>query len=341
MGTIRFILIRLAYAILVLLGLSMLVFVIARVMPGDPARMALGFSAPEAALERYRAANHLDEPIPVQYYVWLTDAFQGRLGDSILTRRDVIYDIKQFLPATLELAAVAGVFMAVLGNVLGMIAARWKDTWIDNVVRGFTYVGVVAPTFVFAIFFILVFAYWLHLMPTFGRLSEGFPAPAARTGLLTVDSLLAGDVGAFLDAAKHLLLPALALSMPGMAQQARITRSSILDNQNKDYVAAQRSLGVSERVILSRFLLKPSLIPSISILGLDFAAGVSGAFVIELVFNWPGLSRYGMNAMLNKDLNAIVGVVLVYGVMFMTANLAVDIVTAQLDPRIKAETGEM
>jgi peptide/nickel transport system permease protein len=151
---------------------------------------------------------------------------------------------------------------------------------------------------------------------------------------MTVDALLAGQFATFWDALIHLIMPALSLAMGSLAQEARITRSTMSDNLTKDYIAAERALGIPERIVMGRFLLKPSLIPTISIFGLDFAAGLSNAFLVELIFNWPGLSRYGMNAMLRKDLNAISAVILILGVTFITVNIVVDLVVGLLDPRI-------
>jgi peptide/nickel transport system permease protein len=156
---------------------------------------------------------------------------------------------------------------------------------------------------------------------------------------MTVDSLLAGNLTAFFDALWHLILPGVALAMGGLAQEARITRATMSDNLTKDYIASARSLGIPERVIMNKFLLKPSLIPTISILGLDFAGTMSNAFLVELIFIWPGMSRYGINAMLRKDLNAIAAVILILGLVFVVVNILVDIVVAQLDPRIRLAPG--
>jgi peptide/nickel transport system permease protein len=152
---------------------------------------------------------------------------------------------------------------------------------------------------------------------------------------MTVDSLLAGQFGTFVDAVKHLILPALALALGPIAQESRITRSTMADNMGKDYIASAHALGIPERTVFGRFLLKPSLIPTVSILGLDIAATFSNAFLVELIFNWPGLARYGMQSMLHKDLNAISAVILVLGAVFVAVNIIVDIIVAQLDPRIR------
>jgi peptide/nickel transport system permease protein len=315
--------------------LSVLIFVIARVLPGDPARTALGARAPQWVVDRLREDMHLNDSLHVQYYYWLRDALRGDLGISLVTRRDVAQDIVEFLPASLELVLIAGLITGVAGIGLGMLSARHKDTWVDNMVRVLSYAGVVTPAFVFAILFLLLFGLALEWLPPIGRLSNGVPIPPRLTGLMTVDALLAGQLDTFVDAVKHLLMPAMALAMGSMAQEARITRSTMADNLSKDYIANARALGLSERLVTGRFLLKPSLIPTVSIFGLDFAANLSNAFLVELIFVWPGVSRYGVNAMLRKDLNDISGVILVLGVVFILANIAVDLVVGGLDPRIR------
>jgi peptide/nickel transport system permease protein len=330
---------RAAHSVFVLLGLSIVIFIISRIMPGDPARMAVGARAPEWVVDNLREQMHLTEPLHVQYYYWLRDALRGDFGISLVTRRPVADDIKEFFPATFELALLAGLINGAGGIILGTVSAWQKDKWVDNLVRVISYLGVVTPSFVFAILFLLLFGMALNWMPTMGRLSLSIPRPPTVTGLLTVDSLLAGDFSAFLDALWHLVLPAVALSLGGMSQEARITRSTMSDNLSKDYIAAERSLGIPGSVIMRSFLLKPSLIPTVSILGLDFAATLGNAFLVELIFNWPGISRYGINAMLRKDLNAISAVILILGVVFILTNIAVDIIIARLDPRIQLGAG--
>lgn len=335
MQFIAFIARRVLHSIFVLLGLSVVIFIISRIMPGNPARMAVGPRAPQYVIDEMSRQMHLDEPLHVQYYYWLRDALHGDFGMSLVTRRGVADDMKEFFPATLELTLFAGIIMGGGGIFLGILSARHKDTWIDNVLRLVSYLGVVTPSFIFAIFFLLLFGMALKWMPTIGRLSPEVSPPRIITGLITVDSLLAGNLTVFFDALWHLILPGLALAMGGLAQESRITRSAMSDNLTKDYIASARSLGIPERVIMRRFLLKPSLIPTVSILGLDFAGTMGNAFVVEAIFNWPGSSSYGYSAMLRKDLNAIAGVVLVMGVVFIVVNILVDIVVGLLDPRIR------
>jgi len=331
----RFLARRLGYSIFVLIGLSIVVFIIARMVPGDPARAALGPRASQEAVDKLREKLHLDESLVVQYAYWLKSVFQGDLGESLLTRRPVIEDIKEFLPATLELALFSGLFMAFLGILLGILSARYCNTWVDNLIRIFAYIGIATPAFVVAIILLLLFGMYYQIFPTIGRLSQWIDAPTKITGLITIDSLLTGNLTAFLDALKHLLLPAFSLALGGMFQEARITRSSMLENSKKDYVSAARSYGIPERTVIFKYLFKPSIIPTVSILGLDFASLMGNAFLVELLFNWPGISRYGINVMLRKDVDAIIAVVMVLGVVFTLINIIVDIIVAYLDPRIR------
>jgi len=321
-----------------LVGLSIVIFIIARLMPGDPARMAVGTRAPQWVVERIREQMHLNDPIYVQYGYWVKDAVQGDFGLSLVTQRPVTTDIKEFLPASIELVLFSGLMAAIGGIGLGILSARYKDTWIDNVVRVLSYVGIVTPSFIFAILFVLLFGFVLKWFPIIGRLDEQIAVPPLITGMVTVDALLAGQFATFANALKHMILPALALAMGSIAQEARITRSSMADNLEKDYIAAARGLGIPERTVMNRFLLKPSLIPTVSILGLDIASTLGVAFLVELIFNWPGMARYGMTSMLNKDLNAISAVILVLGFVFVMVNIIVDIVVAYLDPRIRLHT---
>lgn len=342
MSMLKFLGKRLALSLFVLFGLSILIFTISRVLPGDPVRMALGSRAPQWAVDNLREQMHLNDPLYAQYYYWLAGAVRGDLGQSLFTRRAVIEDVREFLPATMELALFAGVIMAVFGILLGAVSGRYSNTWIDNSVRIFSYVGIVTPSFVFAILFLLLFGYVLNVLPTMGRLSPWIARPPVITGMVSLDALLSGNFAAFGDAIKHLLLPAISLALGGMAQEARITRSTISDNLRKDYISSAKGFGVPERLVMLKYLLKPSLIPTVSILGLDFASLIGNAFLVELIFNWPGFSRYGIHAMLNKDLNAVSAVVMVLGVIFIIVNILVDLIVAWLDPRIRlgAERGK-
>jgi peptide/nickel transport system permease protein len=331
-----FILRRLAISIFVLFGLSILIFLIARVVPGDPARMALGPRAPVDVVERLRQQMYLDKPLLQQYGLWLRDVVaHGNLGDSLLTRRPVKQDIREFFPATLELVGLTAIIIIIAGISLGVISARYANTWVDKVVRLFSYLGIVTPAFAWAVILMLLFCFVWHLFPSYGRLTEGVMPPVTITGMYTIDSLLNGRLDLFWDAVLHLILPAIALALPPMSQAARLTRSSMADNQNKDYIVSMIAYGVPNRVVSGKYLLKPSLISPITVMALDIAATFGYAFMVEKIFGFPGLARYGIQVMLNKDVNAIVGVVMVLGVVFITLNIVVDIIVAYLDPRIR------
>jgi peptide/nickel transport system permease protein len=340
MRLIQFLFKRFFYAFFVIVGLSILIFTIARIMPGKPARMALGPRAPQWAVEKLREEMHLDKPIYVQYGYWVRNALKGNLGESLVTKRNVAEDIGRLFPASLELALFAGLIMGLSGVFLGTVSGWYSNTWIDNVVRVFSYIGVVTPAFVFAIFFVLIFCYGLEWFPTIGRVSAGMEVPVKITGLITIDALLTGNFTLALDALKHLFLPAMSVALGPLAQESRITRSSMADNAKKDFIAAERACGFPERTIMFKYLLKPSLIPTISIYGLDFASLMGNAFLIEMIFNWPGLSYYGMNAMLQKDLNAMTSTILVFGIVFVTINIFVDLIVEYLDPRIRLRTAD-
>ncbi len=331
---------KLGSYLLVLVGLSILIFVISRVAPGDPARLALGPNASESVVQALRQRMNLDKPYVVQYLLWLRDAVRLDLGESLQSRRPVIQDIREYLPATLEIVVIAAVWMVFWGLILGVLAAKFTGTWLDGVIRIFSYLGVVAPAFVWSIILMLLFAYVIPIFPSTGRVSLSMAAPKSVTGMYTIDYLLAGNIKGFKDAFRHLILPAIGLTFGGIAQSARITRSTMVENSLKDYILAQRAYGIPERKMLFKYWLKPSLIPTVSVTSLDIASIFGGAFLVEQLYNYPGLARYGIQAVLNKDLNAIAGVAMVLGCVFMIVNSLIDLVVAWLDPRVGLSGGD-
>lgn len=333
-SVLRLILKRLGISLIVLIGVSMLIFAIARVIPGDPARIALGPNATVEQVEALRQRLHLDRPLPVQYGYFIADLARGDLGISLYTNRPVTRDIAQFLPATLELIFVAGAMMILVGLPLGVLSARYRDTWVDNVMRVVTLLGVSAPSFVWAVILMLLFAYFIPLFPVAGRISDNLVVPHV-TGFLFIDTLLAGNLRAFGNAAWHIVLPAFALALSGIGQAARLTRANMVETYGKPYIEMARSYGFPERRIANRYAFRPSLVPSLTIIGLDFAAMLGNAFLVEAVFAWPGLSRYGVAVILRKDLNAIIGTVLIISAMFLIVNIVVDLLIALINPRIR------
>ena len=321
---IKYIIKRLLMGILVLFGTSLLIFTIARVVPGDVATIALGARATEAAKEALRMEMNLYDPFPVQYVKWLTSAVTGNFGNSFVTKRPVAMDVAQFLPATLELIIMAGVFMVIGTFILGLLAGKYKNTWVDGLIRVLSYIGVALPAFVIGILLLLLFGYKLQAIPVLGRLSTTLVAPKTVTGFFVLDALLAGDFTVAWDAFLHL-----------MVQDARILRSSLVDNSAKEYMAVSTGHGLPPNLLIRKYLLKPSATSAITTMGMDFASLMGNAFLVERIFNWPGISRYGINAMLFKDLNAICAVVLIIGITFFVVNLVVDLIVAALDPRMR------
>ncbi len=326
---------RIIYSIGVLFGVSILIFIISNIVPGDPARIALGPRAPDWAVKRLRKEMNLDKPIVERYFLWLGNLLKGDLGESLRSRRPITKDISEYLPASLEIIALSAFFMATIGINLGRLSARFSDTWLDGVIRIVSYIGIVTPAFVWAILFALIFSYLIPIFPTTGRISPGITPPPRITGSYIIDGLLTGNFKAAFDTLWHIILPALALSMGGAAQAARMTRASMVDNAEKDYILAAKAYGIPYKLIYKKLLLKPSLIAPISIMALDIAALLGNAFLVELVFLYPGFSRYGVEAMLHKDLFAIISVVLIIGVAYTVANVVIDIIIAYLDPRAR------
>jgi peptide/nickel transport system permease protein len=326
---------RLAASLVVLVGVSMLMFAIARVIPGDPARIALGPNATEAQVRALRHERHLDEPIPAQYWEYVRELVHGNFGTSLYSNRPVRVDIAQYLPATLELVFASGLLMALIGVPAGVLSARYRGRWGDRAGRLASIMGVSTPAFVWGVILQLVFAYLLRMFPIEGRLTATLPPPPLVTGFLLIDSVLAGDVRTLVDSLHHLVLPAFALAMAGIGQTIRITRASMVETYQKPFIEMAHAYGFRESRIANRYAFRPALVPVLTILGLDLAALLGNAFLVESVFGWPGLSRYGVEVILHKDLDAIVGTVLIIATAFLIANIVVDLLVAVVNPRIR------
>lgn len=326
---------RLGWSLLVLFGLSVVIFAIARVVPGDPARMALGPRASAEQVAQLQAELGLDRPLVEQYAMFIGGLAQGDLGKSLLTERSVNLDMAETFPATLELVIVTILIAFVIGVPLGVAAAHWKDRWPDNLVRAIAIFSAVMPTFFIALLLQVLAGYVLQILPTTGRLPRGLDFVASPTGMLLVDSLIQGRLDVFGQAARHILLPALALSLATMGQIARITRASMIDVSRQDYIEAARAFGVPERLRLFKYQLRPAFVPPLTILGLEFASLIGNAFVVELIFSLDGMAAYGIRAITQKDLNAIMGVVMVSGAFFVLVNLIIDLLVGVVDPRVR------
>ncbi|MBB3459014.1 peptide/nickel transport system permease protein [Rhizobium sp. BK313] len=326
---------RMLWSLLVLFGLSVVIFTIARAMPGDPVRLALGPRASAEQVEQLRQSLGMDKPLVQQYGLYVTGLAEGDFGLSLLTKRPVSDDIRETFAATFELVLATITIAFVLGVPLGIVAARWKDQWPDNLVRLIAIFSAVTPSFFLALVLQILAGYILHVLPTTGRLPPGLTFSADITGLMTIDSLLHGRLDVFGQSLRYLLLPSLALSAATMGQIARITRASMIDVASQDYIEASRAFGIPERVRVLKYMLRPSFVPPLTISGLEFASLIGNAFVVELVFAWPGMAAYGVRTIMQKDLNAVMGVVIVSGVFFVVVNLIIDVLVGVVDPRIR------
>ena len=333
MNTWQFIARRLLQLIPTLLGLLLLIFVIARIMPGDPVKLALGPEATEQQVETFRQQLGLDKPLYQQFFAYLGGLVRGDFGTSLRTYNDVGQDMRETLAATLELVIAALIIAVALGIPIGIITAIYRDTWIDNLTRGLAISGVALPRFWVGIMLQIWVASALGIFPIIGR--DSGRAPDTVTGFYTVDALLQGNLELFGSALWHLALPAFTLALPTAAQLARLTRASMIEVLRQQYVLVHRAYGVSPRRIAWHFALRNSLTSVITLLGLTFGALIENAVLVEVVFSWPGLSAYGAAAVIAKDFNAVVGVTLVIGISFLAANLIVDLVYGLLDPRVR------
>jgi peptide/nickel transport system permease protein len=333
---IAYIVRRLLLTIPSLLAISILVFLMVRMVPGDPAAAMLGQYATEERVAEVRAALGLDQPLHLQYARWLVRALQGDFGRSIRSRRPVTEDILQRLPATLELA-LAGLFLAIAAGIpMGVIAATHRNSAFDRISMVGTVIGQSMPVFWLGIILIYVFSYALGLLPFSGRLDREVNLQP-QTGFHILDSILQGNWSALRNTLAHLILPAMALASVSLALIGRITRSSMLEVLGQDYIRTARSKGLGERVVTYRHAFRNAMIPLATIVGLQLGTLLGGAILTETVFAWPGLGRLIVNAVFNRDYPLVQGCVLFIAVGFLLTNVAVDVLYAIIDPRVTYE----
>jgi peptide/nickel transport system permease protein len=337
MSLARFFISRSAQSAISLFGLSVLVFIMTRVLPGDPVKYALGPTASEEMVQDYKQELGLDLPLHEQYLRWLSQALNGYWGESIRTGNNVFEDLIVRLGATVELVLVAMLLALMLAVPLGVIAGTNKDGWPDQVSRIIALTGVSAPRFWLAIVFQVIFFAYLAWFPLTGRAPSGFERTASITGLFLIDTLLVGDFDKFLVAARHIALPALALGTGTLANVTRLLRSDMIEESRKEYTLFARANGIPENLIKFKYMLKNAFTSSLTVIGLTFGALLGGAFFVEVVFAWPGIALYGVNGILYSDLNAIVGIVIIIGIGFIIANTIVDLLYGYLDPRQRLE----
>ena len=319
-----------------LFGLVLVTFLIGRVMPIDPVLAIVGDRAPADVVAQARLDLGLDEPLYVQFWIYLGKLVQGDLGRSVMTSHTVVDDIIRFFPATMELATAAILISAVLGIPIGVLAAVRQGSRIDHVIRIITLAGHSLPIFVLALISLLVFYATLEIAPGPGRQNILFDDVVPTvTGLLTVDSLIAGEWEVFWDALAHLAQPAGVLAYFSMAYLARMTRAFMLDTLRGEFITTARAKGLSPARVIWKHAFGNITVRLITILALAYAGLLEGAVVTETVFSWPGLGQYLTISLLNADMNAVLGATLVVGITYLAFNLLADFLYRLLDPRVR------
>jgi peptide/nickel transport system permease protein len=325
---------RLLFLVPTLLGISLVVFLMVHLVPGDPAIVMLGERARPEALAELRTEMGLDKPLYVQYGRFLSELLRLDLGRSVKTHELVKVEIAQRFPATFELAVAAMILATVIGVLAGVASAARPRSWLDYTSMVGALVGVSMPIFWLGLMLILIFASLLHWLPISGRLPHDVSFPM-RTHLFVVDAVLSGNPRNVVAALRHLILPALALGTIPMAVIARMTRSSLLEVMRQEYVRTARAKGLPEKSVIFTHALRNAIIPTITVIGLQFGYLLSGAIITETVFAWPGVGRWLLGAVLARDFRAIQGGVLVIAAIFVLVNLVVDMLYGFIDPRIR------
>lgn len=326
---------RIVLLVPVLIGLSMLVFAIQRLLPGDPVLFAAGPQATKEEIAALATEFGLDKPLVAQYVAYAKGLVTGDWGRSIQSRRPVLEDLRGFLPATLELVIAAMVIAVVIGIPAGLISAVYRDRWPDIASRAVSLGAISIPRFFLGLLLQLAFAMWLGWLPLGGRLPITAETPVGWTGFYTIDALTNGDLATFWLALQHMAMPAFALSLSPLATITRMMRASTLEVLNQDYVMTERALGLSERLIIFKYVLKNAVSATLTVIGLYFGWLLGGTVLVETVFDWPGVGLYATKAITTQDYMPIMGVTLCIGILFVAVNLLVDLAYGLVNPKVR------
>lgn len=333
---IRFLAGRLVALLLIGFGITLIAFALTNLVPGDPVLANLGVlqaSNPEV-VKAFKEHYGLDKPLPEQYGLYLVHLAHGDLGQSEQSHRPVSTDLGQYVPATVEVAVSSTVLAVAFGIVLGTLGAVRRNKPIDQLLRILSLTLTSTPTFWLGLVALYFFFFKLGWAPSNGRLDPTVDVPPHVTGLYTIDSLLVGQVGIFLNALQHLVLPALVLAAYNIGLLTRFTRAAVLEVAQEDYITVARAKGLSETSVL-RHLLRSALPPVVTVIGFLFAEAMTGTVLVETIFGWPGIGRYAFHAATTLDLPAIMGVTLFVAVVFISVNFTVDVVYGIVDPRLR------
>ena len=329
-----FVLRRALSAIPSLFGLLVVTFLLIRIVPADPAAALAGDNATPQQIAAIRHQYGFDRPVGEQLIIYIGQVFRFNFGESQYSHRPVGLDIRQRLPATLELTFGSLLFATLVGIPLGVVAGVYHNRWPDFVVRLFSITGVAIAAFWFAIMLQLLFSMQLDWLPLRGRTGTGIILPSEVTGSLLLDSLIAGRLDVFADALRHLVLPVATLSLGALASIARFTRAGVLETMQKDFVLYERAVGYPRWRLIWIYVLRNSIIAAVSQIGLLFGALIAGAVVVESIFDWPGIGNYTVQAILTADYKVMLAVTLLIGVIYTIVNILTDLTHGLLDPRL-------
>ena len=330
----RYILRRMLTAIPVLVGVTLLTFLLVNLLPGDPALWLAGEYATKEQIAATRQRLGLDQPLPVQYVRYLGRLLRGDLGRSISSQNPITEELLLFFPASLELTLAAMLLTVVVGVPLGILTGSGRSPWVNSAVMLFSLVGVGLPVFWAALVLQLIFFGKLGVLPLGGRLGTGIAPPPAVTNMYTIDALLAGQLSTFWSALEHLALPAFTLATSRVASAARITHASMVEVMRRDYIRTARAKGLWERLVITRHAVKNALLPTVTMLGLQIGWLLGGTILIENIFSWGGLGTYAWIGIFRRDIPVVMGLTLATTSAFVIVNLLTDVIYTWLDPRI-------
>ena len=332
---LKYVVKRMMLFVIVIFGVVTVTFFLSHVIPSDPVGAILGENAPQELVEKIERQLGLDLPLGQQYTRYIKGLLNWNFGISLRTQKQVSEDLRVYFPATIELVLLAMLIAIIFGISIGIISAVKRNRLPDNVSRVFSLVGISMPAFWLGLLFILIFYYHLGLIPPGGRLSPHISSPPMVSGFYLLDSLIAGQFRTFWDALYHLLGPALVLGWIQTAYICRVTRSSMLEVLNEEYIRTARVKGLKEKKVIFKHAFRNASIPVLTMIGISFGYLLEGSVLTETVFGYPGLGRYAIYSFLSLDLNAVIGSVTLIAICYATSNLIVDLLYAALDPRIK------
>jgi peptide/nickel transport system permease protein len=296
----------------------------------------LGQHATQKEISEIREKYGLDQPIIVQYGIWLSDVLRGDLGRSIMTKDLVVNEISSRMPNTIELTIAAMLFAILVGGLAGILSASKQYSVTDYTVMGVALFGISMPVFWLGIMLMMVFGLMLGWLPIGGRIDLFIPYQRI-TGFIVIDSIITLNIPALISSIRHLILPAIALGTIPMAMIARVTRSSMLEVLRQDFIRTERAKGLSERAVIYKHAVRNAMVPVITVIGLNFGLLLSGAILTETVFSWPGVGRLVVEAVYERDYPLVVGCILIFAIVFVIVNLITDLLYTYIDPRIKYE----